>query len=180
MILTLAQKFKDDFLSASTEDPPEPGQLYSLNDDGTISGLREKRELYTKFLRGYGKAVCGRTFQLEAQTKTLSEFLPTSLEAFLVLCYENGYQMWKREAMRKKKEKEGNVGEEEEGTKDSGADKQDIGFKFTSNARGAKRAEGWSESGLELFNKIFDEIDRQRKGVSTTGLAFETHFLAYS
>jgi len=52
-------------------------------------------------------------------------------------------------------------------------------FKFTSDARGSKRAEGWSSEGLQLFNKLFDAIATQRKSVET-GSKFETDFMLYN
>lgn len=163
-------------MDKNREDPPPPEKLYSVKRDGSIGGLRENKELYSTFLRTYGKAVIGRTFAMEAQTRTLSEFLPTSLEAFLILAYENGYAMWKKEAINKLKD---GRGRDKSGNSEEEEAEEEVNFKFTSGARGSKRCEGWSDEGLALFNRLFDEIEKQRGDEEGTGLAFERDFLAY-
>lgn len=116
---------------------------------------------------------------MDSQTKTLSEFLPTSLEAFLILAYENGYDMWRKEARNKQKESGLTFNDKESGADGDENSEEEAVFKFTHSARGARRAEGWSNEGLCLFNKLFDAIDAQRKDEDGTGLAFERDFLAY-
>jgi len=179
MLLHNAAAFKKE----SAPGPPEPSQLYTLKDDGTISGLRQNKEVYTSFLKNFGKTVFGRTFSANSQTKHLSNFFPTALEAFLILAYENGYEMWKKAAADELRTKYGSGIMDHDEDKDSvecdeETPKHVVSFKFTSDARGSKRAEGWSEQGLDLFNKLFDAIAGQRK-LEETGIHFETEFMVF-
>jgi len=167
------------FKNKDRPDPPQPSQLYSLQGDGTMTGLRQNKEIYTNFVRAYGKTVFGRTFAANAKTKHLSRFFPTALEAFLVLAYENGYEMWKKTAAGECQTRVNVDDNTEEVLDDTNVATLHVAsFKFTSDARGSKRAEGWSEEGLDLFNKLFDTIACQQRN-SKTGLEFETEFMVY-
>ncbi|CAJ1929979.1 unnamed protein product [Cylindrotheca closterium] len=190
------------FMNPERVQPPEPSMVYSVGAEGNIAGLRENTDIYILFLKNFMRAIYGQKFTALSMKKTISGFVPECLEAFLVLAYDNGYEAWKAEAEKKLAEAEasGGIGTNNgndspdarrlEGDSDSpGSDSSEshvplaaqecriVGdFKFTGSGRGSRKAEGWSEEGYTLFNKLFSRIKEQRAD-ETLGLQFETTFI---
>ncbi|CAJ1931558.1 unnamed protein product [Cylindrotheca closterium] len=174
------------FMDPGSVDPPRPQELYSQDRvTGKITGLRQNRVIYIKFLRNFGKAIYGKAFKEECVVKTLSSFFPECLEAFMVLAYDNGYKVWKSIAEKKMEGKGGptaSAGASEEASTTSSVGEQEdndttfIGFKYTSNSRGSKRSEGWSQAGCDLYDQLWDTLEEQRRN-PTLGEEFETAFL---
>jgi len=86
------------FKNNNVPNPVAPSQIYAIGEGGEIVGLRQNKEVYLQFVKTCGQAVYGRTFNIQGQTTPLSRFFPTALEAFLVLAYDNGYEVWKKTA----------------------------------------------------------------------------------
>ena len=191
-----------------SEYPPIPKELYTISgnqseeEDGepvtVVSGLRQHQELYMDFLKEFGKAVYGREFKTTASAKTLSQFLPTCMEAFLVVAYENGYYKWKQEALAGKTSDDSssvstlsshstaatNVSRQRRVAGDdvsvvSMANSLDSGFMFTSQSKGSRSCEGWSDEGIAFYDALFDAIEEQRED-ATLGVAFENQFKIHS
>ena len=96
------------------------------------------------FLKEFGKCVYGKDFEESACATPLRKFLPTCMEAFLLLAYTNGYEKWRHDGL-------------------NGDKTTSPPFKFTENSRGARPCEGWSEEGVKLFDELYDLIKAQRQ-----------------
>jgi hypothetical protein len=179
------------YLTSSTETgvdtpPPPPDELYSKNEeDGHIMGLREKGKIYIDFLKSFAKAVYGRTYDDVSSTNTLSTVLTPCLEAFLLLAYENGYHVWKHEAERrvaKQCQNPKNVSDDELSASSSSQGglayervEQPV-HKFTCNAMSARRGEGWSVEAYDLYDELFEAIEKQRSN-KDIGPTFDQEYL---
>jgi len=185
---TLKGKVVEKFAGGS-EEPPSPGDIFSINKQtGEISGLRQNKEIYMKFLQHFAKTVYGKTFAQESKTTLLSSFLQPGLECFLVLAYINGYEVWKSEGMRRRPNTLLNTLLNDDNTATGSSMISDLSseaqnhlpkYKFTANGRGSKTGEGWTEEGLALYNALRKAINVQRKDV-TNGPTFDSDFLNYT
>jgi hypothetical protein len=82
----------------------------------------------------------------------LSNYMPVPLEAFTVVIYTNNYKKfmnlhWKCDG-----------GELSSVSTVSGPEDT----LFTNDSRGAGKYGGWSEDGMEFYNRVFEVIERQR------------------
>jgi len=176
---TLKGKVIEKFAEGNDE-PPSPDSLFSINErTGEISGLRNNKEIYMKFLQDFAKTVYGKSFGVQCKSNILSTFLPAGLKSFLILAYTNGYDVWKSEGTRRT-----NTLVDEDTTDTSGDYISDTSceaqnhlpkHKFTANGRGSKTGEGWTEEGLALYNALASAICMQRKDL-TNGAKFESEF----
>lgn len=188
---TLKGKVIEKFAEGNDE-PPSPDSLFSINErTGEISGLRNNKEIYMKFLQDFAKTVYGKNFGVQSKSNILSSFLPPGLECFLVLAYINGYEVWKSEGKRRRPNTLLNLlNNDSTGTYTSEDENTDTitsealphylpKYKFTANGRGSKTGEGWTEEGLALYNALRKAIRVQRKDLSN-GATFESEFLTYT
>jgi len=148
--------------------PPSPSDLgihfdshlRDVEEDRTTT-LRACKDTYIEFLKLFGKAVYGKEFIKMAHGKALSDFLPTCMEAFLVVAYANGYDRWKEEGLQERDTTRSNPVPE---------------YKFTALAKGAKACEGLSEEGVNLYDDLYDIVAHQRAH-PILGIAFEKQFM---
>jgi hypothetical protein len=83
----------------------------------------------------------------------LSNYMPEALEAFAVVIYANNYKKFLQEHWKYDSGELSSVSGGAESTESL----------FTSDGRGAGKYDGWSEDGMELYNRIFGVVERQRK-----------------
>jgi hypothetical protein len=96
-------------------------------------------------------------FKKNSGLRPLTEYMGVCLEAFLVLTYHNSYQAWMDEWHRSKGTRgQPALSDLSDGTGDS-SKKQ-----YTANARGRGKYKGWTDEGIDLYNRICEVLVRQR------------------
>jgi len=174
--------------AGGNEEPPSPNDIFTkCEQTGKISGLRNNKKIYMKFLQNFAKTVYGKSFGVQSKSNMLSTYLPSGLEGFLVLAYTNGYEVWKSEGIKRRSRTNTLVDEDDstdtnsDGISDLSSEAQNHRpkYKFTANGRGSKTGEGWTAEGLALYNGLASAICMQRKDL-TSGATFESEFLNYT
>jgi hypothetical protein len=160
--------------------PPNPwemlGGVEPLEDGNivrAICGLRANQgSSYMRFCVHFLDCVCtDEEWKRNSRNTRISNYIEESLEAFGVITYVNGYDVWNQ------RYKEGGgegreVGTDEENTTTSTLTPDTIKFRFTSGARGSRKYNGWTKEGMELFNKVKGVLAKQRKE-EVTGAEFD-------
>jgi hypothetical protein len=114
-------------------------------DDDREPCLRETDE-YKHLLFNFLKEVSlNSDYRKDSASKVLSDYVDTTLEAYLVLTYINSYDNWKTE------------GE---------ASYESPTRRFTERGRGSGKFKGWNEDGIDLYNMLVDVITKQREDKS--------------
>lgn len=122
---------------------------------------RDPRGVYQQFLVDFVRCAGAKEYGYPMKAEVLSSFMTPSMEAFLVVCYCNGMNRWNSERHRRH---------------NPGSDTEVVRFRFTDSARGAKKNQGWSREGIDLYNQIWKKLKEQR-AMTTLGLDFENALL---
>ena len=113
------------------------------------------------------------------QNRHISQFVQTSLEAFIVIVYCNAYNEWHNRFYDPNREKNNNQ-DSEQGDMSTITNGTPRGerrhYRFTSNAIGSPKYGGWDEDGIEMYDLIQRKIVQQRK-INRTGQEFERKLL---
>ena len=154
--------------------PPSPDDLcMGLFGDGSatgeITGLRSnKNESYHLFLRYFLKAAVGlKEWRCHSTIKLISEFVDETREAFGVISYCNGYNVWcsiyqDHLAALESNNTPTTLQEDSSEAVSSLESADSITYKFTGSTRGVKRHQGWSQEGMTMYNQIVDILAKQR------------------
>lgn len=127
-----------------------------------VCGLRATRgDSYMKFCEQFLDCVCtDDVWKQNSRNTRLSDYVQVGLEAFGVITYVNGYDVWKT------RYKEGgnavSAGQDCGDTAVSSLSSGTITFKFTSGARGSRKYAGWSTEGMKLYNTAMSTLSQQR------------------
>ena len=138
----------------------------------SICGLRDNAgKSYASFCENFLQCVCpDDDWKRYSRNTRVSEFVDTSLEAFGVVTYINGYDVWKKR-YRGIVTVDGDVSSvTNEDDKSNGS--EGTIFKFTANARGSRKYSGWSAEGVKLYNEVLEILTEQRKK-ETSGRIFD-------
>jgi hypothetical protein len=92
----------------------------------------------------------------------LSEYVDRTLEAYLVLIYVNSYEVWKQECIRNMPLEE----EEEPQLMQGRAAKK----KWTAGGRGSGKYQGWSKTGIDIYNALVHVIAKQRLNIKNKSI----------
>jgi hypothetical protein len=147
--------------------PPDPlemmGGLDSTEGIGQISavgGLRMNAgESYLEFCVNFMPCICtDEDWKRHSKNSRISDFIQTSLEAFGIVTYINGYEVWKSrfKGVTGEGDDISSITTPGDGSEDTKS------FKFTSNARGSRKYAGWSPEGMALFNRVEEVLSEQR------------------
>jgi hypothetical protein len=148
--------------------PPDPiemmGGIDSDEDDcgiSTIGGLRMNAgESYVEFCEHFMPCVCtDEDWKRHSKNTRISSFIEASLEAFGIVTYVNGYEVWK--SRYKEAGKEGDDVSSLTTNDDGSGDTRS--FKYTGNARGSRKYAGWSPDGMKIHNKVVEVLSEQRE-----------------
>jgi hypothetical protein len=117
--------------------------------------LRETKE-HQDLLYYFAKTVLLREeYKRNHTSNNLSDYMKVTLEAFLVLTYVNGYAGWKEEMDR----------QQESSTEGEVSDISNVSSRlYTDKARGTGKYKGWSKEGIILYNRVVEDIQKQRMG----------------
>ena len=111
-----------------------------------------KRHKVFKFYQDIVPCLIGRReWEMKRAISTISEIVPTSLEAMALWIIDNYVDKWSRKGRRTEK------------------------AKYTCITQGNKLFGGWNESGIERFNNLICMVRRNR----SEDAQFEKEFLAY-
>ena len=152
--------------------PPNPVEI--LEGIETNGGLRANTgEAYVVFCENFLQCVCtDEDWKMHSRHSRFSDFVDTSLEAFGLLTYLNGYHVWKKRFK--------NEGAEESDvstvTTEGSCRSSETLFRFTSNARGSKKYSGWSAEGIGIYNTVMEVLTTQR-GAEKIGRVFDDRVL---
>ena len=174
------------FSSRTTElvkkgiEPPKPEDIMAgIGISGTeeLVALRKNCSVYYKFLRHFlSCAVGAREWKMHGESTRVSCYVDSTMEAFALILYENGYDMWRQ------KFKGGGAEVDEAGSDEDGVStitqESGVTFRYTGKGRGARRYGGWSDEGIKRYNTLVEVIDYQR-AQEETGVQFEDGFLEY-
>jgi hypothetical protein len=160
--------------------PPDPSDMMQViwskttaggDQISSINGLRmSEDDTYMDFCVNFMPCICtDEEWKRNSKNKRASDFIQTSLEAFGIVSYVNGYDVWKS---RYTPAKVPTNDENDDVSALTRTDESDDTFKFTSNARGSKKYAGWSPKGMDLYNKIQETLVEQR-GNETSGSIFD-------
>lgn len=159
---------------------PKPDELFEYSQDPSgnrkIRGLRENKERYTYFLLKFGKAVFGKGFEEFAVSRRLSNFFPPGLEAFLLIAYDNGYQMWCQGNSTAQNFEDVDGSDITDSDESERYINEGARFKYTNHAQGARKGEGWSKEGKIIYDALHGEIIKQRED-DKLGNKFEKDFM---
>ena len=125
-------------------------------DEDASPCLRET-SAHATFLYQFAKTVMrADAFKKFSNTWLLSAYMSTCLEAYAVLTYVNNYKYWKEEASRTTPAG-GSVSEVTEPSSSDGSLRL-----YTATTRGTGKFKGWSDDGIELYNRIEGKLRSQR------------------
>jgi hypothetical protein len=148
-------------LNGNMKDWPEQG---TPDRERYLRETKAHEELIFHFTKSVVTTPC---FNANSASLPLSDYLYTSLEAFLVVTYVNGYWKWLLDLENKQgKSSSGDEADkendEENGVSDITPESAST-KRFTNMSRGKGKYKGWAEEGMDLYNKIFDILKEQRK-----------------
>jgi hypothetical protein len=113
--------------------------LYEEDDrEPCLRETDEYKHLLFNFLK---EILLNSDYRKDSASKVLSDYVDTTLEAYLVLTYIDSYEIWKTEG---------------ESSFESPQ------RRFTERGRGSGKLKGWNEDGIELYNQLVDVIGKQR------------------
>lgn len=127
--------------------------------------LREVPD-YQKLLVNFSKEVLlNNEFRMGAHNKFLFEYMDATLEAFLVLAYVNNHDVWRVSAMMQMEY--GSDSDRSSSVSDLSDGVVEARYTNRGGARGKGKFGGWSQEGIEVYNKIVDILVEQRKDRTT-------------
>ena len=140
----------------------------------SIGGLRMNTgESYVEFCENFLPCMCtDDDWKRHSKNSRISDFIKTSLEAFGIVTYINGYEVWKSRF----KEIGGERNDLSSLTANDDGSEDTKSFKFTGNARGSRKYAGWSPEGMKLYNKVVEVISEQREN-EESGSKFDDRVL---
>ena len=132
---------------------------------GAVGCLRQTKD-YSIFLGNFARCFLpAKSFDMECKTKSLSQMMGSTCEAFALIDYANNYVTWKNECKQEMGEEMSDI---------SGGSTGSI-RPYTGNAAGGQgKYKGWSGEGLELYHRIVELLEEQRKS-EKHGVMFESH-----
>lgn len=152
-----------------------PTKDWPVNDEEREDWLREVPEYQTILFNFLKEVLSKDEFRAKSGRDLLSSYVPECLEAYVILAYVNGYDSWKEECERQAgilppvdtvTTREAVMGGREDGASSSSVSAVSYvtaGKRFTSKGRGSGKYKGWSDEGIELYNKLVEIIEKQRK-----------------
>ena len=132
--------------------PPTPQEIIDTlwTEDNNL--------IYYKFINEIvSYALSKHVFEASMQYKMYGNIVTPSQEAFIILCYKNGYNVWKYE-VEEQNELVGN----QENVNDIQNTKDKPGFEFTRKTP-LRRNGGWTAQGMNLFAEIDQKIRSRRE-----------------
>ena len=160
--------------------PPDPREILAgvgISATSDLVALRKNRSIYYKFLRYFlACAVGAREWKVHGESSRISSYVDSTMEAFALILYENGYDVWKSKFLQGVAL--GEDGGSEEDAVSAITDDSSATFRYTGKGRGARRYGGWSDEGINRYNMLVEVIDSQRAD-GETGVRFEEGFLEY-
>ena len=162
--------------------PPDPLEMMGGLDDaesvgsiGYSGGLRMNTgESYVEFCEHFMPCVCtDEDWKRHSKNSRISDFIEASLEAFGIVTYINGYEVWKSryKAVGTEGDDVSSLTTADDGTADARS------FKYTGNARGSRKYAGWSPDGMRIYNKVVEALSEQREK-EESGRKFDDRVLA--
>jgi hypothetical protein len=111
-------------------------------------------------------------FKKNSKLRPLTEYMGVCLEAFLVLTYHNSYQAWMDEWHRSKGTRgQPALSDLSDATGDSSKKH------YTADARGRGKYKGWTDEGIDLYNRICEVLVRQRSDPDPKLAQFEKELM---
>ena len=155
------------------EEPP------NYNDSARKPYLREVSAYETLMYHFLKEVMMDGEFKRKSVSEKMSSWVDTSLEAYLVVAYVNGYDKWLDECKKAIVDPPDEVNTDTSGlTQDTILSVSVVRTRFTSNGRGSGKNSGWSQVGIGLYNAVWDALQMQRDDSSKTVLrAFESCLL---
>ena len=132
--------------------PPQPEEIIEMiwTSDGNY--------IYNKFINEIvSYTVSKDMFEAYMNTKTYGGIVTPSQEAFIILCYKNGYKTWKYDVDKEKR----NRMYPNESANNERID-QKPKFEFTHRTP-LRRNGGWTREGMTLFTEIDAKIRHRRQ-----------------
>ena len=109
-----------------------------------------------------------RTYAKKSHVERISVFATPSDEALVLLLYENSFDRWKNMA------------------KTNNTKKSSVMPKYTNGGVSAgitgssKKYGGWSDEGLNRFNELYEQVEKDRAADEAKGFPFEEAFRIYA
>jgi hypothetical protein len=152
------------FVHQATSPGPNTPALQGLRDPATAQN-------YQWFCENFMECVIpSADWKLKSRNKMLSDYVTTTLEAFAVLVYINSFAVWNQ---RWTTETDSLSEETDDVSTLSGATTKH-GFKFTGDAKGSRKYEGWNSAGMVFYNQLLSLVEQQR---GRRGCTFELDLL---
>ena len=145
--------------------------------EGDLEGMEEISSLrngatcdkYKKFLELFIPAVMTeKNFNRRCTLGPLSTYIDVSLEAFSVLVYTNGFDVWKKKFMQED-------GQDASLSSLSSAPSGETQYRYTSASRGAGTFNGWSPQAGLLYDEMQQLAEWQRN--TSRGRAMENELM---
>ena len=96
------------------------------------------------------------------KTKNLSEFVTDSMEAFMVVAYDNSYNLWMDKYGRKFTKDNGDNNNNGEELSCISENTTISTYKYIEGTNGSGRSRGWTEKAFETYNRIIEVIKQQK------------------
>ena len=161
--------------------PMNPGSFIGWCSDPvtgsrSLGGLREAGTSgsYQWFCENFMECVIPSIdWKLKSRRQKLSNYITPTLEAFGILVYYNSFDVWNQ----RWKSVDSNSSEGSREVDDlstlSGATGK-CSFRFTGDAKGSRKYEGWNGEGMEFYNQLLGLVEKQR---DRRGCTFEMDLL---
>lgn len=121
---------------------------------GSVGCLRQTKP-YSDFIVNFARCfLSAKTFETECKTKSLSQMMGSTCEAFAVIDYANNFISWKNEIRQ-------DMGEEVSDLSEEGSTQSIKPYTGGVSAKG--KYKGWSGEGLELYDRVVELLEEQRK-----------------
>ena len=146
--------------------PPHPDDLFFgvfEPDSKDCMGLRRnKNNAYYLFLKHFLKAAVGLTpWKKKSTTQLISNYVEEPKEAFAVVSYKNGYNVWYNDYCHEETVLPPDA--ECESSLESSIEKSQATYEYTGSTRGVRKHQGWSQEGMKMYNQVAKVIEIQRK-----------------
>jgi hypothetical protein len=140
---------------ADVEEGEEEVNLNLWSQSGFGEG--EGKEKYALFLSLFVRCFVADDQKVKGSSgrthyELMSTYMPVPLEAFAVVMYTNNYKKFIRTHWK----------HDSEDLSSSLGTPGSIDTLFTSDGRGAGKYGGWSEQGMEFYNRVYEVLERQR------------------
>jgi hypothetical protein len=141
----------------------------------SIGGLRDATtcQSYQWFCENFMECVIPSSeWKLKSRKQKLSNYITPTLEAFGILVYFNSFDVWNQRWKSSDNSSSSTEIEDDLSTLSGGTEK--CSFKFTGDAKGSKKYEGWNGNGMHFYNNLLGLVESQR---ARTGCTFENDVL---